>query len=324
MSSVQSVTYVPVRSGGKYVFAESHPALFLLFARFGMARKGTDPGLVLVEAIAALIGFGMLFVFVKDPAAGRALFRVVPWVILTIAAVAGILFIAFSCLSGGSVARGSAIGDGPNVFRRVSSTPSETSDVPAGAFPKVEFDRQRERILSLEEKLDRLDWFQFEKMVAMLYCSRGCQVERRGGAKPDGGIDVVVQSGESRFAVQCKFWKVREVGVRQVRELMGALQDERIAKGVIFSIKGFTDPARELAGRNGIELLGKSEIVQMLNEARFTPHIRELKAIMESKDKYCPRCERVMVLRRSSKDGSQFWGCSGFPRCWYKMDVRED
>ena len=193
-------------------------------------------------------------------------------------------------------------------------------------IPKVGADMVRERVLSMGERLDRLDWFQFEKVVGMVYSSRGCQVERRGGAKADGGIDLVVQRGEAdggRFGVQCKYWKAYEVGVRHVRELMGALQDGRISKGVIVSVKGFTAPARELAERNGIELIGKAALVQLLNEVRFTPHFRELKAMMESEEKYCPRCERVMVLRRSKKDGSRFWGCSGYsgrPQCRYTMN----
>ncbi|MBI2441868.1 MAG: NERD domain-containing protein [Lentisphaerae bacterium] len=29
----------------------------------------------------------------------------------------------------------------------------------------------------------------------------------------------------------------------------------------------------------------------------------------------CPRCGEVMVLRTRRKDGSQFWGCSAYPKC---------
>ena len=29
----------------------------------------------------------------------------------------------------------------------------------------------------------------------------------------------------------------------------------------------------------------------------------------------CPRCGQEMVLRKNQKQGSQFWGCPGFPRC---------
>lgn len=285
-----------------------------------MARRKKRSDFALVEAIGGIIAICFALVYLKDPVAGRALFQLGPWLILTIVVigVAALFIVGLALRISLPNARANEVSN--DFARRVSSSSPE---VASPRFPKVEFDRQRDRILTLEEKLDRLDWFQFEKVVAMLYSSRGCKVERRGGANPDGGIDLVVESGESRFAVQCKFWKANEVGVRQVRELMGSLQDARIPKGVVVSIKGFSGAARELAARNGIELLGKSAVVQMLNEARFTAHIRELKAIMDSDAKYCPRCERAMVRRTSGKDGSKFWGCSGFPRCKYTMNLRE-
>jgi hypothetical protein len=287
-----------------------------------MARRKKGSDLAVVEAIAGLIAVCFALVYLKDPAAGGALFQVAPWLILTLAVVGVGVLLVFGLVSRISVPNAGARNEVPDAF--ATRVGAAFPEVARPTFPKIEADRVRERVLSLEEKLDRLDWFQFEKVVAMLYSSRGCQVERRGGARPDGGIDLVVQSGQSgdgRFAVQCKFWKSYEVGVRQVRELMGALQDAGIAKGVIVSMKGFTGPARELACRNGIELLGKSALVQMLHEARFTPHIRELKAIMESEEKHCPRCERLMVLRTSRRDGTKFWGCSDYPRCRSTMDV---
>lgn len=279
-----------------------------------MARKRKGSDLAFIEGVAGLIGVGLLLVWLNDPAAGRALFQFTPWLVLITLGVAGALFLAYRLVLNPSTRNVETL-DGHDYFAERDCSPVSPR------FPKVEADRQRERILTLEEKLDRLDWFQFEKVVGMLYSSRGCQVERRGGANPDGGIDLVVKTASNQFAVQCKFWKTNEVGVRQVRELIGALQDARIPKGVIASIKGFTDPAKELAARQNIELLGKSAVLQMLNEARFTPHIREIKAVMESDDKYCPRCERPMLRRTCKKDGSQFWGCSAYPRCRSTMDI---
>lgn len=61
----------------------------------------------------------------------------------------------------------------------------------------------------------------------------------------------------------------------------------------------------------------------MLQEARYTPHMRELNAIMDSEEKRCPKCERQMVKRTSKKDGNKFWGCLGFPRCRQTLRDRE-
>lgn len=209
---------------------------------------------------------------------------------------------------------------GQNVFIVGPRGPFDTTIIsnPPRAF-RVTPAPARKPELTMEQRIERLDWFQFEKLIAMLYRARGCGVDRRGGANPDGGIDLVVVTEGIRVGVQCKFWKAKEVGVREVRELLGALQDQGLPKGRIVSFKGFTDQARDLATRNGIELLGKSAVVQMLNEVRYTAHIREINCIMDSDDKRCPKCERQMAKRTSSKDGNKFWGCSGFPRCRYTM-----
>jgi hypothetical protein len=45
----------------------------------------------------------------------------------------------------------------------------------------------------LIEQVRSIDWFQFEKLVALVYRKLGYNVTRRGGANPDGGIDIVVE-----------------------------------------------------------------------------------------------------------------------------------
>ena len=57
---------------------------------------------------------------------------------------------------------------------------------------------------SLPGALRRLDWFQFEKLVAAIYRGYGDSVERLGGAHPDGGVDLIVTAKTGRFVVQCK------------------------------------------------------------------------------------------------------------------------
>lgn len=43
-------------------------------------------------------------------------------------------------------------------------------------------------------------------------------------------------------------------------------------------------------------------------------------ASAENPSKTCPKCGKPLVLRTAKKGenvGQQFWGCSGFPKCWY-------
>ena len=44
----------------------------------------------------------------------------------------------------------------------------------------------------------------------------------------------------------------------------------------------------------------------------------------KSTEKVCPKCGKPLVLRTAKKgenSGNQFWGCSGFPKCWYRENA---
>jgi restriction system protein len=167
--------------------------------------------------------------------------------------------------------------------------------------------------IPLSQQLHSIDWFQFEKLVELAY-SPTHKVTRRGGANPDGGIDLIIEEAGELIAVQCKHWKAWKVGVRNVRELTAAMIDEGLKKGIIVTIKGYSKDAADFARRHGIELINEKGVLDLLRLADQGA----VQKILEDKRKICPKCEREMVVRTASKGsnaGGQFWGCSGFPRC---------
>jgi HJR/Mrr/RecB family endonuclease len=173
----------------------------------------------------------------------------------------------------------------------------------------------------LLDGLRSIDWFQFEKVVALAFRKLGYTVARRGGANPDGGIDLVVEKDGQRSAVQCKQWKTWNVGVKAVREFLGALTDAGIQKGIFITLCGYTGEAKQLAEKHGIEIVNETGLAQMLEatNARIDP---ETLATLRDTRKFCPRCESEMVIRVATKGpgaGEQFWGCSAFPRCRFTM-----
>jgi len=175
----------------------------------------------------------------------------------------------------------------------------------------------------LIQQLRELDWFQFEKLVALLYHKRGYTVTRRGGANPDGGIDLVLEKDGQRSAVQCKQWKTWNVGVKAVREFLGALTDADMSKGIFITLCGYSCEAKQLAEKHGIEIVNETSLARMLESAnaRFDP---ETLAILRDTRKFCAKCESEMVLRtarRGSGAGKQFWGCSTYPRCRFTMQT---
>jgi hypothetical protein len=177
----------------------------------------------------------------------------------------------------------------------------------------------------LIEQLRSMDWFQFEKLVGHVYRKIGYTVTRRGGANPDGGIDLVIQKDGQCAAVQCKQWKAWRVGIKQVREFLGTLTDVNMPKGIFITLRGYTNQAMQFARKNGIEIVNEVGLAQMLEstDAGLDPEVLEL---LHDTRKFCPKCERELVIRvavRGPNPGSRFWGCSGYPSCQFTMPIAE-
>jgi len=124
-------------------------------------------------------------------------------------------------------------------------------------------------------------------------------------------------------AVQCKRWKSWNVGVKAVREFFGPLTDASIQRCVFISLRGYTGEAKQLADKHGIEIVNESDLAAMLSasNAQFDP---EVLGILQDTRKFCPKCEREMVLRTVNKgpgSGQQFWGCTAYPRCRFTMPL---
>jgi len=134
---------------------------------------------------------------------------------------------------------------------------------------------------------------------------------------------MIIQKDGSSTAIQCKQWRTRQVGVRTVREFLGAMTDSRIGHGQISTLCGFTEEARQLAEKHGIEMLLELELARLL-QSIDAGHNGKLQSVLNDTAKYCPKCEAETVLRtagRGAGAGTQFWGCSTYPRCRFTMPV---
>jgi hypothetical protein len=175
----------------------------------------------------------------------------------------------------------------------------------------------------LLDHLHSIDWFQFEKLVELVYQNLGYYVIRRGGANPDGGIDLLIEKDGERTAIQCKQWKTWNVGVRQVREFLGALTHANIPKGIFITLRGYTGDAKKFADEHNIDMLNETDLNELLDSsgARFDP---QTLALLHDTRKFCPKCERELVIRTARKGegaGQQFWGCSAYPKCRFTLPI---
>ena len=176
-----------------------------------------------------------------------------------------------------------------------------------------------------QEDLRTIDWFQFEKLMGVLYESRGGRVERRGGANPDGGIDLVIYENSHRVAVQCKHWRIWKVGVRHFREFFGGMKAEGFDHGIFVTLEGCTNEARAFADAHSIAVLDSAGVQSMLSRADRGA-VERIRSIIDDPTKHCPKCGAAMEMRtaeRGPNPGSQFWGCSRYPRCHGKMRLTD-
>jgi restriction system protein len=162
-----------------------------------------------------------------------------------------------------------------------------------------------------------LTWQQFESLVAEGFRQRGFTVTEKGGAAPDGGVDLILARGQERFLVQCKQWRAQQVPVTIVRELYGVMAAQHAAGGYVVTSGRFTRDAIAFAEGRNIELIDGGKLPAFLRQKQNASPAPATHAILTSTP-VCPRCNELMVARvakRGANTGSEFWGCRRYPKC---------
>lgn len=162
--------------------------------------------------------------------------------------------------------------------------------------------------LGTKEALRRIDWYQFEKVSGRLLETEGWVVQRRGGANPDGGADLVARRDGKLAVVQCKHWRNWEIPPKVMRELLGT----KVSTGftadtaMLFTLNGCTAEALRFAADNCITVFTADRIAAMIDAAGMN----RFPEITHPESKQCPKCDAPMILRPSVRGA--FWGCSRY------------
>ena len=109
---------------------------------------------------------------------------------------------------------------------------------------------------------------EFELQVAQALQARGLSVEVTGGAG-DEGVDIIARDPTpvtgGTYLVQCKRYAPdRKVGVAEVRELYGALQEKRASKGILATTASFSTPVIRFAEDKPLELLDGAQLAAFI------------------------------------------------------------
>lgn len=170
------------------------------------------------------------------------------------------------------------------------------------------------------ESIRALGWHEFERLLAEAFRRQGYAVDIVGGSGADGGVDIRLNKAGETTLVQCKHWKRKKVGVAIVRELLGAVASEGAQFGIVVTSGDFTNEAREFAAINPIRLMDGQQIARLIGEltGNYEALASAASQTQQTEMPRCPSCQSKMVLRTAKKGpnaGSQFWGCTEYPKC---------
>ncbi|CAL60248.1 Putative restriction endonuclease [Herminiimonas arsenicoxydans] len=179
---------------------------------------------------------------------------------------------------------------------------SSTPDVSAPAHPPT---------WSIES-LRSLEWKRFELLCAQYYEAAGFKaVTIAAGA--DGGIDVKLFKIDPNLPiaiVQCKAWR-KAVGVKEVRELLGVMAHEKVARGIFITNGSYTPDALAFGASNPIQLLDGQAFLGKIIDLDATAQDKLIAFAFDGdyRTPTCASCGIKLVKRKT------FWGCTNFPRC---------
>jgi len=129
----------------------------------------------------------------------------------------------------------------------------------------------------------------------------------------------------NKAIVQCKAWGERFVGVKPVRELLGVMTHEKIAKAFFMTSGQYSDDARALAASNNITLID-GEMLLMMFRRLPQPARDELLRFATAGDHHiptCPGCGGRMHAVNGKGGRASFWGCLNYPRCKHTLGMRQ-
>jgi len=124
---------------------------------------------------------------------------------------------------------------------------------------------------TLSEKLRGLGGAQFVQIIELIFQDRGFRVSEaeETNARSDGdeGFDLIIESTTEKYAVQSRNWRKWNVDTRQMKDFLDSMTAARMQKGVFVALAGCSHEAKQLAGKNGIQIVDEADIIEMLVES---------------------------------------------------------
>ncbi|EJW14366.1 restriction endonuclease [Paenibacillus alvei] len=161
--------------------------------------------------------------------------------------------------------------------------------------------------------IDQMDGRQFEHYLGYLFKSQGYAVKVTRAAG-DYGADLVLEKAGKKIVVQAKRHS-KSIGIEAVQQVHSSQNYYGASEAWVLSNRDYTEAARNLAKSNGVRLIGRDELVEMILKMNpgSVPNPKQVIQENPTQSQMCNRCGNPMVLRKGPK--GEFYGCSTFPKC---------
>jgi restriction system protein len=176
---------------------------------------------------------------------------------------------------------------------------------------------QRERAWS-PAVLAAIEWRRFEAVCEALYAQAGFTTRSQSHGA-DGGVDIWLHSKHSDVPriVQCKHWRSKPVGVKEMREFFGVMASRQLKSGTYVTSSTFSAEAAAFAKENGIHAQDGAGLLKVIGQ-RTPEQQAALLAVAYEGDYWrptCASCGTKMIEKNASRNEGSFWGCANYPRC---------
>lgn len=166
--------------------------------------------------------------------------------------------------------------------------------------------------------LAAIEWRRFEAVCEALYAQAGFTTRSQSHGA-DGGIDIWLQSRHSDVPriVQCKHWRTKAVGVKEMREFFGVMASHQLKSGTYVTSSTFSDDAIAFAKANGIHAQDGTALLKLISQRTAEQQAALLAVAYEGEywRPTCASCGAKMIEKDSKKNDGSFWGCANYRRC---------
>lgn len=163
------------------------------------------------------------------------------------------------------------------------------------------------------QDIDKMDGFQFEHYLKLLFTSYGYNVKMTK-ASGDYGADLILSNNGKTIAVQAKRYK-NNVGISAIQEVVASKGYYNAHEAWVVTNSDFTEAAINLARSNGVRLINREQLIEMIlrmkSKKASKPQQNHTKTKTEKKT--CESCMGEMVIRKTTK--GYLYVCMSYPKC---------